>query len=100
VLYQVNKYIEWGSFEGSGVPDHFDTPAQLLEFGVYQLWDASKAVDELVRLAQQYPQVRDFHFWAQFPGETVESGSGRVQYIADKVMPDVTRRLSAQPATV
>lgn len=95
VLYQVNKYIEWGSFEGSGVPDHFDTPDELLDFGIYQLWDGAKAVDELTTLARTYPQVRDFHFWAQFPGETVESGSARIQYIADAVIPEVTRRLSA-----
>lgn len=94
VLYQVNKYIEWGSFEGSGVPDHFDTPDELLEFGIYRLWDADTAVEELVALAEKYPQVRDFHFWAQFPGETVESGSARIQYIADKVMPEVARRLT------
>lgn len=100
VLYQVNKYIEWGSFEGSGVPDHFDTPQQMLDFGVYQLWDASKAVDELVSVATRFPQIRDFHFWAQFPGEPVESGSRRAQYIADQVIPEVTRRLSRQPANV
>lgn len=93
VLYQVNKYIEWGSFEGSGVPDHFDTPDELLDFGIYQMWDAPKAVDELVSLAKKYPQVRDFHFWAQFPGESVESGSARIQYIADKVIPEVTSQL-------
>jgi alkanesulfonate monooxygenase SsuD/methylene tetrahydromethanopterin reductase-like flavin-dependent oxidoreductase (luciferase family) len=99
VLYQVNKYIEWGSFEGSGVPDHFDTADQLLDFGIYQLWDAAKAVDELVALARRYPQIRDFHFWAQFPGEPVESGSARAQYIADQVIPEVTRQLAPQPAT-
>lgn len=98
VLYQVNKYIEWGSFEGSGVPDHFDTPDELLDFGIYQLWDAPKAVEELVSLARRYPQIRDFHFWAQFPGEPVESGSARIQYIADAVIPEVTSQLTAQPA--
>lgn len=94
VLYQVNKYIEWGSFEGSGVPDHFDAPDELLDFGIYQLWDASKAVEELVALARKYPQIRDFHFWAQFPGETVESGSARIQYIADHVIPQVNTQLA------
>jgi hypothetical protein len=98
VLYQVNKYIEWGSFEGSGVPDHFDAPDDLLDFGIYQLWDAPKAVDELVSLARRYPQVRDYHFWAQFPGETVESGSARIQYIADNVIPQVTSQLTSEPA--
>ncbi|WP_291049680.1 LLM class flavin-dependent oxidoreductase [Herbiconiux sp.] len=100
VLYQVNKYIEWGSFEGSGVPDHFEAPDDLLDFGIYQLWDGPKAVDELVGLATRYPQVRDFHFWAQFPGETVESGSARVQYIADAVIPEVTRQLEGVPAAL
>jgi alkanesulfonate monooxygenase SsuD/methylene tetrahydromethanopterin reductase-like flavin-dependent oxidoreductase (luciferase family) len=100
VLYQVNKYIEWGSFEGSGVPDHFDAPDELLDFGIYQLWDAPKAVDELVTLGRRYPQIRDFHFWAQFPGEAVESGSARIQYIADKVIPEVTSQLTAQPSMV
>jgi alkanesulfonate monooxygenase SsuD/methylene tetrahydromethanopterin reductase-like flavin-dependent oxidoreductase (luciferase family) len=100
VLYQVNKYIEWGSFEGSGVPDHFDTPDELLDFGIYELWDAAKAVEVLVPLARRYPQVRDFHFWAQFPGETVESGSARIQYIADNVIPEVTRQLTTEPARV
>jgi alkanesulfonate monooxygenase SsuD/methylene tetrahydromethanopterin reductase-like flavin-dependent oxidoreductase (luciferase family) len=100
VLYQVNKYIEWGSFEGSGVPDHFDTPDQLLEYGIYRIWDASQAVDELTDLARRYPQIRDFHFWAQFPGETVESGSARADYIASSVIPEVTRRLSAEVVSV
>jgi hypothetical protein len=82
------------------VPDHFDTPKQMLDFGVYQLWDATKAVDELVSVATQIPQIRDFHFWAQFPGEPVESGSVRAQYIAEHVIPEVTQRLSRQPANV
>ncbi|MBW0114424.1 LLM class flavin-dependent oxidoreductase [Pseudonocardia abyssalis] len=100
VLYQVNKYIEWGSFEGSGVPDHFDTPQQLLDFGVYKLWDAAAGIEEMTALAEQNPQIRDFHFWAQFPGETVESGSARVQYIADHVIPAVQQRLEPTTATV
>lgn len=100
VLYQVNKYIEWGSFEGSGVPDHFDTPDQLLEFGIYQLWDAPTAVEQLVSLARRYPQIRDFHFWAQFPGEPVESGSARIRYIAENVIPDVVGELEGRRPVV
>ena len=52
------------------------------------------AVDELVSLATTYPQIRDFH-WAQLPGESVKSGSERIQYIADKVIPTVTQKLNA-----
>lgn len=54
----------------------------------------------MTALAEQNPQIRDFHFWAQFPGETVESGSARVQYIADHVIPAVQRRLEPTTATV
>ena len=39
---------------------------------------------------REYPQIRDFHYWAQFPGESVESGSERIQYMADHVIPAVT----------
>jgi hypothetical protein len=74
----------------------------LLDAGVYRLMDASMAVEDLVGMAAACPQIRDFHYWAQLPGESVESGSERVQYLADKVIPEVTRRLAehsiAQPA--
>lgn len=97
-LYQMNKYIEWGSFEGPDQPSSFDNPAHLLDAGAYKLMDASMAVDELVGMATEFPQIRDFHYWAQLPGESVESGSARIQYIADKVIPEVTRTLTREPA--
>jgi hypothetical protein len=34
-----------------------------------------------------------FHYWVQLPGESLEFGSARVRYIADKVIPEVTQRL-------
>jgi hypothetical protein len=34
------------------------------------------------------------HFWAQLPGETVESGSERIEYLASKVMPRVREQLA------
>ena len=100
VLYQMNKYIEWGSFEGPDQPSQYTSSQQVLDSGAYRLMDASMAVDELVTLATEYPQIRDFHYWAQFPGESVESGSERIQYMADRVIPAVTERLAshAQPA--
>jgi alkanesulfonate monooxygenase SsuD/methylene tetrahydromethanopterin reductase-like flavin-dependent oxidoreductase (luciferase family) len=101
VLYQMNKYIEWGSFEGPDQPSQYTSSQQVLDTGAYRLMDASMAVDELVTLARDYPQIRDFHYWAQFPGESVESGSERIQYMADHVIPAVTERLASraqQPA--
>lgn len=92
--YQLNEYIAWGSFEGADQPGQFADPQAVLDAGAYRLMDASMAVDELVALATAYPQIRDFHYWAQLPGETVEAGSARVQYLAEKVIPEVTRRLA------
>ena len=60
--------------------------------------DAAMAVEDLVAVAAACPQIRDFHYWAQLPGETVESGSERIQYLADKVIPEVTRRLERELA--
>ncbi len=91
--YQLNRYIEWGSFEGTAATEFAD-PQAVLDSGIYQLMDASTAVEHLVEVATSCPQVRDFHYWAQLPGEPVESGSARVQYIADHVIPEVTRRLA------
>lgn len=94
VLYQFNKYIEWGSFEGPDQPDHFPTPQSLLDAGAYRLMDATAAIDDLVALGSAFPQVRDFHYWAQYPGESIESGSERIQYLADNVIPVVNAKLS------
>jgi len=95
-LYQLNEYIAWGSFEGAGQPSKFPDPQAVLDAGAYRLMDASLAIDELVSLATKYPQIRDFHYWAQLPGESLESGSARIQYMADKVIPEVTRKLGAR----
>jgi hypothetical protein len=51
------------------------------------LWDADMAVEKLSAMIEQYPQISDIHFWAQFPGESVESGDRRMAYIAEKVLP-------------
>lgn len=93
--YQLNEYIAWGSFEGPDQPSEFPDTQSVLDAGAYRLMDASMAVDELVTLATTYPQIRDFHYWAQLPGESVDSGSARIQYIADHVIPEVTRRLGS-----
>ena len=92
-LYQLNQYIEWGAF---GPPDQvppFADPDQILAAGAYRLWDAETAVTELTALLGGRPQIRDVHFWAQLPGEPVESGSERIAYLADKVVPAVRERL-------
>jgi alkanesulfonate monooxygenase SsuD/methylene tetrahydromethanopterin reductase-like flavin-dependent oxidoreductase (luciferase family) len=87
VLYQANEYIKWGAFGPPGQTPLFEDAASAIENGLYQLWDADTAVKELKRLLHDYPAIEDIHFWAQFPGESVESGNRRLRYIAEKVLP-------------
>jgi alkanesulfonate monooxygenase SsuD/methylene tetrahydromethanopterin reductase-like flavin-dependent oxidoreductase (luciferase family) len=97
-LYQWNEYIGWGVF---GPPDEvprYERADQLLEAGFFTLWDAAAAVEHLSTLLADHPQFVDVHFWAQLPGEAVESGSARVEYLARNVIPEVRARLAAAPA--
>ena len=87
VLYQANEYIKWGAFGPPGETPLFEDASSAIENGLYQLWDADTAVRELQKLLRDYPAIRDIHFWAQFPGESVESGNRRLRYIAEKVLP-------------
>ncbi|MEM1153390.1 MAG: LLM class flavin-dependent oxidoreductase [Pseudomonadota bacterium] len=87
VLYQSNEYIKWGAF---GPPDQtplYEDAATAIENGLYALWDADTAVKELQKLTTDYPAIQDIHFWAQFPGESLESGNRRLDYIAEHVLP-------------
>lgn len=86
-LYQANDYIGWGAF---GPPDQvplFPDAASALEGGLYEMWDAAMAIEKLSALIEQYPQIRDIHFWAQLPGEDVSAGDRRIAYIAENVLP-------------
>jgi alkanesulfonate monooxygenase SsuD/methylene tetrahydromethanopterin reductase-like flavin-dependent oxidoreductase (luciferase family) len=87
ILYQTNEYIRWGAF---GPPDStplFPDAKTALEQGLYELWDADTAVAKLSALIEAWPSIADIHFWAQFPGEPVESGQRRIEYIAEHVLP-------------
>lgn len=92
-LYQLNAYIEWGAFGPPREVPRFTDPAQIVEAGAYLLWDADTAVRELTALLRERPQIKDVHFWAQLPGEPVDSGSERIEYLATKVLPEVRLRL-------
>jgi hypothetical protein len=45
------------------------------------------------RMLREFPEIIDVHFWAQFPGESVDSGSARIEYIARDVLPRVRANL-------
>jgi alkanesulfonate monooxygenase SsuD/methylene tetrahydromethanopterin reductase-like flavin-dependent oxidoreductase (luciferase family) len=87
ILYQINEYIRWGAFGPPEQATLFDDVMVAIENGLYELWDAEMAVSNLTKLVRDYPLISDIHFWAQFPGEPVDSGTRRLQYIADKVLP-------------
>ena len=87
ILYQANEYIRWGAFGPPGETPLYEDARAAIDNGLYELWDADTAVSELRKLVGNYPMIADIHFWAQFPGESTESGSRRLQYIAEKVLP-------------
>ncbi len=94
-LYQTNAYVSWGAF---GPPDEvplFPDGKTALEQGLYDLWDASQAVRELTELLSACPEIVDVHFWAQLPGEPIEQGSARIEYMAKEVLPAVRANLAA-----
>ncbi|MEM7097711.1 MAG: LLM class flavin-dependent oxidoreductase [Pseudomonadota bacterium] len=87
ILYQSNEYIKWGAFGPPEETPLFETAQAAVENGLYELWDAELAIAKLRELIDTYPMISDIHFWAQFPGESLESGSARMRYIAEEVLP-------------
>ena len=88
-LYQSNEYIRWGAFGPPSEVPEFPDAATALEQGLYELHDGAGAVQALTELLTAYPQIQDVHFWAQFPGESIDSGSARIEYMAAEVLPAV-----------
>jgi hypothetical protein len=87
----VNQYVDWGLF---GDVPRFSAPDDLHAAGLWPVWDGSQAVDELTATALSYPQVKDFSFWNVVPGEPLEHGARRLEYIISRVAPEVRRRLA------
>ena len=69
-----------------GIPEHVAIAAVL---------PIGRPVKQLTKLLLDYPQIIDVHFWAQFPGEPVDSGSRRIEYIAQHVLPEVRKTVGA-----
>ena len=92
--YQMNEYIRMGAdaFDGADAP-LFETPRDAVDNGFYEFWTPDEAVTKILALLETYPQIVDLHFWAQFPGESIESGSRRIEHLGTKVLPEVRRRL-------
>jgi alkanesulfonate monooxygenase SsuD/methylene tetrahydromethanopterin reductase-like flavin-dependent oxidoreductase (luciferase family) len=93
VLAQLNTYITWGAFGPPDVVPRFSDPDQIVAAGAFALWDPATAIEELTAMLAARPQIRDVHFWAQLPGESVDHGSRRVELLATQVAPAVRERL-------
>ena len=93
-LYQMNTYIEWGAFGPPEQIPRFESRDQLLASGLYHAWDPDAAAQHLAALSRRHPAIEDVHFWAQLPGESVESGSTRVEVLASRVAPQLRALLS------
>ena len=94
MLYQTNEYVSWGAFGPPESVPLFPDAESVLRDGLYELWDADLAITNLTQMLNDCPQIIDVHFWAQFPGEPVESGSERIEYIAKQVLPAVRENLA------
>ncbi len=86
ILYQANEYIKWGAFGPPGSKPLYKDYKLAIKEGLYELWDAERAVQELSGLIRRFP-IKDIHFWSRFPGESMSSGHARLEYIASKVLP-------------
>jgi alkanesulfonate monooxygenase SsuD/methylene tetrahydromethanopterin reductase-like flavin-dependent oxidoreductase (luciferase family) len=84
-LHQINDYVSWGSFGPDARP--FDSPDDLIKAGMYRLWDAETAAGEFAALLGRCHQFEDVQLWAQLPGESVDSGSRRIEYLVNQVAP-------------
>ena len=94
-LYQTNAYVSWGAFGPPGQVPLFPNGEAALRDGLYEVWDGPQAVLELVSMLKAYPEIRDVHFWAQLPGEPIEQGNARIEYMATQVLPKVRAALES-----
>jgi alkanesulfonate monooxygenase SsuD/methylene tetrahydromethanopterin reductase-like flavin-dependent oxidoreductase (luciferase family) len=87
-LYQVNDYIEAGSW---GDVPLYENPQELVDRGHFRLFDGPGALREIEDLVATTPQIVDMHFYGLLPGESADSGAARMRYIADSVLPSLAK---------
>jgi len=97
VLYQVNRYIDFGIFGPPDTIPRLTDPQQLLDSGQYRLLDGPAAADELVRQIRSGPVV-DCFSWTVFPGEPLDQAAERLEYFARAVIPIVRQQLASTSA--
>lgn len=98
LLYQMQGYLDMGAFGGGDGAPAFETTEQAVSQGFYEFWTPDQAVENILAQLRAFPQIRDMHFWAQFPGESIESGSQRIELLVSKVLPRVREALNNEAA--
>jgi alkanesulfonate monooxygenase SsuD/methylene tetrahydromethanopterin reductase-like flavin-dependent oxidoreductase (luciferase family) len=93
LLYQVNAYAAYGAFGPPELVPRLTDPAQLLEQGHYQLFDAPGAAAALAAIVASGPVVDTFG-WTLFPGEPLDGAAARLEYAAAELLPAVRRLLA------
>ncbi|MEM1154318.1 MAG: LLM class flavin-dependent oxidoreductase [Pseudomonadota bacterium] len=96
LLYQTNGYIEMGAFGSGTEAPVFERAEDAINNGFYQFWTPEEAVTQILEHLNAYPQIKDMHFWAQFPGESIVSGNRRIELLASRVLPEVRKALLQQ----
>jgi alkanesulfonate monooxygenase SsuD/methylene tetrahydromethanopterin reductase-like flavin-dependent oxidoreductase (luciferase family) len=96
VLYQVNRYIDFGIFGRPGSVPRLTEPQEVLDMHQYRLLDGPAAVTELVGQIRS-GRVVDCFSWTLFPGEPLEQAAERLEYFATRVMPQVRDALAGDP---
>jgi alkanesulfonate monooxygenase SsuD/methylene tetrahydromethanopterin reductase-like flavin-dependent oxidoreductase (luciferase family) len=81
LLHQVNQYIDFGFISQPRYTDARDA----VRDGHYEVVDADGAVEALARAGAA--GIAEFHFMAVLPGEPVDSGTRRLQYVLTEVLP-------------
>jgi alkanesulfonate monooxygenase SsuD/methylene tetrahydromethanopterin reductase-like flavin-dependent oxidoreductase (luciferase family) len=83
MLHQVNGYVDFGFLK---VP-YFEQAEKLVEAGFYTMVDAAGAIEFFADAWND--GVREIQLFGQIPGEPIESGSRRLQYVSEQVIPNM-----------
>lgn len=86
MLHQVNGYVDFGFLK---VP-YFERAQELVDAGFYTMVDATGAVDYFRRAWDD--GVGEIQLFAQIPGEPIESGTARLKYVSEHVVPQLSGR--------
>lgn len=91
-LNYVNIYVERGFVQRA----RFETVQDAIDSGLYNIWDGERAASEIASAIVSHPSVDEVLFLASSgPGEPIENSYPRLQYIMDRVIPDIRRKVAS-----